>query len=128
VIALLVVLVGVGAFAWGVARVSEVPPPAPGASRAERIYVGLSATCHGTDGRGSWRATFFLIRPGDLTDPARMRQHTDEYLVEMIKHGGAPFGRPGMPAFGASVKDEDIRALVEYLRSLSGGAARAGGR
>jgi mono/diheme cytochrome c family protein len=57
-----------------------------------------------------------------------MRQHTDEYLVEMIKHGGAPFGRPGMPAFGASVKDEDIRALVEYLRSLSGGAARAGGR
>ena len=65
---------------------------------------------------------------GDLTDPARLRQQTDEYLVEMITHGGAPFGRPGMPAFGASLKAEDIRALVEYVRSLSGGPTRAGGR
>jgi mono/diheme cytochrome c family protein len=125
VIALLVILVGVGVFSWGIARVFEVPRAPAGASRAERMYVGLCATCHGDDGRGSWRATVFLVRPGDLTDAARMRQHSDPYLFDVIKHGGAPLGRPGMPAFGASLKDEDIRALVDYVRSLGGAPARA---
>jgi mono/diheme cytochrome c family protein len=118
VIALTVILVGVGLFAWGVARLVEVPKAPAGASRAERIFAGLCASCHGGDGRGSWRATFFLIRPGDLTDPARMRQDSDPYLFEIVKHGGAPLGRPGMPAFGGSLTDDDIRALVAYIRTL----------
>ena len=70
------------------------------------------------DGHGSWRATVFLIRPGDLGDAERMRQHSDQYLIDIIKHGGAPLGRPGMPAFGAALRDDDIRALVEYVRNF----------
>src|SRR5262245_10546775 len=120
VIALVVILVGVGVFAWGLARVLDVPKPPPDASRSERLFGGLCATCHGVDGRGSWRATLFLIRPEDLTDRARMQQHTDQYLFDMIKHGGAPLGRPGMPAFGATLNDDDIRALVAYVRRLGG--------
>src|SRR5262245_46505175 len=120
VIALMVILVAVGAFAWGLARVLDVPKPPPGASRPERLFQALCATCHGVDGRGSWRATLFLIRPGDLTDRARIQQHTDQYLLDIIKHGGAPFGRPGMPAFGATLSDDDIGALVAYVRRLGG--------
>ena len=118
VIALVLVLGGLGLFASGLAWVLDTPKPPAGTPRAERVYLGLCATCHGADGRGSWRATLFLIRPGDLSDGTRMRAHTDDYLFELIKHGGAPFGRPGMPAFGASLKDDDIRALVAYLRTL----------
>jgi mono/diheme cytochrome c family protein len=120
VIALVVVLLGLGLFAGGLAWVLDVPKPPAGTPRVERLYLGLCATCHGADGRGSWRATLFLIRPGDLADAARMRAHTDQYLFDVIKHGGAPLGRPGMPAFGASLGDDDIRSLVAYLRSLSG--------
>jgi len=119
VIALVVILVGLGLFASGLAWMLDAPKPPPGTSRVGRLYLGLCADCHGADGHGSWRATFFLIRPGDLAAPARMSKHTDQYLFDIIKHGGAPFGRPGMPAFGASLNDDDLRALVEYLRALS---------
>jgi mono/diheme cytochrome c family protein len=120
VVALVVILVGVGVFTGGLAWLFETPKPPPGASRVERLYLGLCATCHGADGRGSWRARLFLVRPGDLADEARMRQHTDQYLSAIIKLGGAPLGRPGMPAFGTALTDDDIRALVAYLRGLGG--------
>src|SRR5262245_12088337 len=77
----------IGLFTGGLAWVLETPHPRPGASRAERIYQGLCATCHGTDGRGSWRARLFLIRPGDLTGP-EVQQDSDQYLVDIIKNGG----------------------------------------
>jgi mono/diheme cytochrome c family protein len=119
VMALIVILLGVGLFASGLAWVLDTPKPPPGTPRVERLYLGLCATCHGADGHGSWRATVFLIRPGDLADAARIRTHSDQYLFDIIKHGGAPFGRPGMPAFGGSLSDDDIRALVAYVRTLS---------
>ena len=118
VFALLVILAALGLFASGLAWVLDTPKPPPGTPRVERLYLGLCATCHGVDGRGSWRATAFLIRPGDLADAARMREHTDQYLFDIIKNGGAPLGRPGMPAFGGSLSDDDLRALVAYLRTL----------
>ena len=49
-----------------------------------------------------------------------MSTHADQYLVDITKHGGAPVGRPGMPAFGYHLSDDDIQSLVAYLRTLSG--------
>lgn len=117
-IALVVILLGLGVFAGGLAWVLDTPKAPPGASRAQRLYLGLCATCHGVDGHGTWRATLFLIRPEDLADPVRMSGHSDQYLSDIIKHGGAPLGRPGMPAFGAALNDDDLRALVAYVRGL----------
>lgn len=120
-LALAAVLAVVGVFAGGLAWLLDTPTPPPAAGRAERVYYGLCATCHGADGRGSWRAALFLIRPGDLTSAARMRDHSDRYLFDVIKHGGAPIGRPGMPAFGYQLSDADVEALVRYLRTLPRG-------
>jgi mono/diheme cytochrome c family protein len=118
-LALALAIALLGAFAAGLAAVFDTPRPRPGGSRAERLFVALCAECHGADGRGSWRATLFLIRPGDLTEPSRTGRESDQYLADVIRHGGAPLGRPGMPAFGATLKDEDIRELVAYLRELA---------
>jgi len=125
-IALVVILLGLGLFASGLGWVLDTPRPPVNASRAERLYLGLCATCHGVDGHGTWRATLFLIRPGDLGDAARMGEQSDQYLIDIIKHGGAPLGRPGMPAFGATLSEDDIRALVAYLRTLGSTGRRAG--
>jgi len=119
VLALALAIALLGVFAAGLAAVLDTPRARPGASRAERIYVALCAECHGADGRGSWRATLFLIRPGDLTERLRTGRESDQYLADIIRHGGAPIGRPGMPAFGEALKDEDIRELVTYLRGLA---------
>jgi len=109
-------LAGVGLFAGGLAWVLNDPRPPASASRSERLYVAFCAGCHGLDGRGSWRAALFLIRPGDLTAGPQPHQ----YVFDIIKHGGASIGRPGMPAFGAQLSDDDIRALVEYVATLRG--------
>jgi mono/diheme cytochrome c family protein len=119
VIALGVTLASIALFAGGLAWLLDTPRPPAGASRGERLYYAYCVTCHGEDGRGSWRAALFLIRPGDLADAARMREHTDQYLFDIIKHGGAPFGRPGMPAFSYHMGDADIEALVGYVRRLA---------
>jgi mono/diheme cytochrome c family protein len=108
---------GLGVFAGGLAWVLNDPRPPAGASRGERLYYTFCASCHGVDGRGSWRAALFLINPGDLTKAA---SQPDQYLFDIIKHGGASIGRPGMPAFGAQLSDADIQALVADIRKLQG--------
>ena len=96
-----------------------LPHPVPrNATPAQRLYLANCATCHGADGRGSWRAAVFLMRPGNLTDARTLSGLTDDYLLGLIKNGGATLGRPGMPAFGFHLSDADIRELIAYLRTL----------
>ena len=116
-LALALAVAAVGLFAGGLAWLLDTPQARPGASRAERMYVGLCATCHGADGRGSWRAALFLLRPDHL-DRDALRRDSDQSLFDIIKSGGAPIGRPGMPAFGSQLSEDDIRAVVAYVRSL----------
>ena len=115
---LAIAIAAIGIFSAGLAWFLETPKLRPGAARGERLFTALCAECHGVDGRGAWRATLFLIRPGNLADSATTGRQTDQYLFDIMKHGGAPIGRPGMPAFGATVKDEDVRELVAYVRGL----------
>jgi mono/diheme cytochrome c family protein len=127
VVILVLAIAVIGGFTGGLAWLLNDPSPPPGASRGERLYYAYCAECHGRDGRGSWRAWLFLLQPGDLTDRVRMASHSDQYLFDIIKQGGAPFGRPGMPAFGYHLPDDSIRALVEHLRTLPpDGRDRAG--
>jgi mono/diheme cytochrome c family protein len=96
-----------------------LPHPVPRtATPAQRLYLSNCATCHGARGDGSWRATVFLMRPGDLTDPRAMDALSDEYLHTLIKNGGATLGKPGMPAFGFHLTDEQIGELIRHLRTL----------
>ena len=112
------VIVGIGIFTGGLAWLLTDPRPPAGASRGERLYYAYCAQCHGVDGSGSWRAALFLLRPGDLAE--RSRGESDRYLFDIIKQGGSPIGRPGMPAFGYQMTDADIEALVAYIRTLPG--------
>jgi len=96
------------------------PHPVPKtATPVQRTYFTRCAPCHGANGHGSWRATIFFIRPGDLTDRRAMAQLSDDYIFSLIKNGGAAIGKPGMPAFGYHLSDPEIRALVAYVRTLS---------
>ena len=54
----------------------------------------------------------------DMSDPARMRTLSDDYIFQIIKQGGASLGKPGMPSWSQELTDQEIRDLVVYIRSL----------
>jgi len=118
VLVLAVAIASVAILTGGLAWLLDTPKPPPGADRAARLYYAFCASCHGTDGKGSWRAALFLVRPGNLADRERLRARSHDYLFDLIKHGGAPIGRPGMPAFGSTLSDDDLKLLVQYVRKL----------
>ena len=129
---LVVSIASIGLFAGGLAWLLNDPRPPAGASPGERLYYAHCVECHGRDGRGSWRAALFLLRPGDLTAPGRLSAQPDDYLFDVIKNGGSSLGRPGMPSFAYHMTDGEIRALVAFLRTLpdrrSPPSVRGGGR
>jgi mono/diheme cytochrome c family protein len=117
IVILVAAVAAIGILAGGLAwLLTDARAPA-GSTHPQRLYYAYCAECHGVDGRGSWRAALFLLRPGDLTD-RRVAAQSDRYLFDLIKHGGAPIGRPGMPAFGAQLSDADIELLVAYVRQF----------
>ena len=62
-----------------------LPHPVPRtATPPQRLYLTHCAECHGANGHGSWRATLFLLRPGDLADPRAVGPLSDEYLFDLV--------------------------------------------
>jgi len=60
----------------------------------------------------------------DLTDAAYMQTLRDDYIFQIIKHGGASLGKPGMPSWGQELDDREIRDLVVHIRSLAPSSQR----
>lgn len=104
-------------------RPPTVSPAALEAARQQ--YATLCAVCHGPEGRGDGPA-------GATLNPPPMNFHARAFQQEMppgathwvIKHGLSDTPRrSGMPAFG-TLSDQQIWALVAYIRQLGA----AGGR
>lgn len=83
------------------------------------LYVRWCAGCHGSTGRGDGpNATHLPVRPAVHADNA-MSARSDDALYDTIAGGGAIMDRSArMPAFGATLSDTQIRALVAYIRTL----------
>lgn len=103
----------------GALLLAPVPPSPRGPEPGRTLYQTHCATCHGAAGRGdSWRARLLFLRPGDLASPP-MASLPDRYLVELVRHGGSSFGKPGMPSFGFILSEAEIEAVVQYVRTLT---------
>jgi cbb3-type cytochrome c oxidase subunit III len=84
----------------------QAAPAAGGAA----LFKQKCSMCHGADGKG-----FAAIKTPDFTDPKWQASLKDNGIGEAIKNG-----KKGttMPAFGEKLKDEEIQALVGYIRSF----------
>jgi mono/diheme cytochrome c family protein len=54
----------------------------------------------------------------DLTDPKVQASFTDARAGQVIKNGVKENGKTTMKAFGGKLTDDEIKALVAYVRSL----------
>ena len=101
-----------GVFAAGVGSTA----PRSGLSN----YKSHCASCHGAGGKGDgWTAWLYRLKMRDLTDAAYMQTLPDDYIFQIIKHGGASLGKPGMPSWGQDLSDREVRDLVIHIRSLA---------
>lgn len=111
----------------GCARNGEADPSdAVQVAAGNDVYVTHCAQCHGAklEGQPNWR-----IRKSDDKLPAPPHDetghtwhHSDELLFGIIKHGMVPPYAPqgyqsDMPAFGEQLSDEDIWAVLAFIKS-----------
>ncbi|TMC74894.1 MAG: c-type cytochrome [Chloroflexi bacterium] len=83
-------------------------------------YTGSCAVCHGAkgDGRGAFGRTTYPDATDFTSDAAKSK--TDAQLFWIAKNG---LGFTAMPAFGSQYKDDEIWAMVAYIRALQRGTA-----
>jgi len=84
-------------------------PPPDGAA----LFKKNCSMCHNKDGKG-----FPALKTPDFTDPKFQSSMTDKEIEETIKNGKK---KTAMPAFKDKLKDDEIQAVVAYVRSLGGG-------
>jgi len=89
-------------------------------TRGGELYKHYCAACHGDRGRGDgYNSGAMSTKPRDLTDAAHMAALSDDRLRGVLRDGGlaANLG-PLMPAFGATLKPEELQYLIAHLRTL----------
>ncbi len=91
----------------------------------KRIFIKHCAVCHGPDGRGNGPAAPSMIpRPRDFTlglfkykTTLEDQPPTDNDLFQIINNG---LRASAMPYWRDILKENEIRAVVNYIKSLSG--------
>ncbi len=95
-------------------------------ARAETLYGRDCAACHGPDGKGTGPAGVNLPGmskmdpvmpkgPADFTDAGAMLAASDALLQGKLLRGGMG---TGMPEFGALYTDEELWAMIAYVRTF----------
>ncbi|MGB6675964.1 MAG: cytochrome c [Terriglobales bacterium] len=80
------------------------------AQDASALFKSKCAACHGADGTGSAMGKKLGVL--DLHG-AEVQKMSDAELANVVTNG-----RDKMPAFGKSLKADDIQGLVAYIRTL----------
>ncbi len=85
-----------------------------------KLYQAKCATCHGSGGHGNgFNAEFLPTKPTVHSDKNYMKRRPDDTLFDGIFAGGYILNRSHtMPAWGASLNEDEIRQLVDYIREL----------
>jgi len=93
---------------WGLC--CRFPNRVSAQTASDTPYTSKCAGCHGSDGAGS--AMGKAMGAHDLAS-AEVQQMSDAQLSDVITNG-----KSKMPAYGKSLKPDDIKGLVAYIRTL----------
>jgi mono/diheme cytochrome c family protein len=86
--------------------------PAKSDDKSAATYKQKCAACHGPDGKGDTPAGK-STKVRSFADPEVAKQSDDELAGVIDK------GKNKMPAYGKSLKPDEIKGLVAYIRSLA---------
>ena len=92
-------------------------PLAIHAADAKANWTNNCVQCHGATGKGDTKMGK-MLNAADLTDPQKQASFTDAQATTAIKDGIKQNGKTTMKAFGGKLTDDEIKALVAYVRTL----------
>jgi len=89
-------------------------------STGAALYKTYCWQCHGKQGNGQGvNVRDMSVQPRDHTDAKEMASRSDADLFKAIKEGGQAISKSVlMPPWGGNLNDDEIHALVGYLRQL----------
>jgi len=96
--------------------------------RGGELYQANCASCHGADlaGAADWKTPnddgSYPPPPHDSS--GHTWHHPDRVLIEIIRDG-SDFPQSRMPAFGDRLTDEDIEAILEFIKTSWGPQEKA---
>ena len=94
-----------------------VAPLSLRAADAKTNWNNNCAQCHGASGKGDTKMGK-MLNAMDLTDAKKQSSFTDAQATTAIKDGVKQNGKTTMKAFGGKLSDDEIKALVAYVRTL----------
>lgn len=89
-------------------------------SKGKALFEQMCAGCHGTrgDGAGGHSGGFSPVVT-TLAKKEYMDQVPDDYLMLIIKKGGAYMGKiAAMPAWEKRLSDDEIRSIIAHIRTF----------
>ena len=109
----------------GAAPLRADPDDVEQTARGRTLYEARCASCHGVhlEGQPNWRQRKpdgkLPAPPQDAT--GHTWHHSDLQLFGIVKNGVGPYAPAGyatdMPAFGGALTDEEIWAVLAYIKS-----------
>jgi mono/diheme cytochrome c family protein len=87
------------------------------AGDAKALWDANCTPCHGQNGAAD-TAMGKTLNAKDLTDPKVQAEFTDAKATQSIKEGVKQNGETKMTAFAGTLTDDEIKALVAYVRTL----------
>ena len=106
---------------------AQTEPSQETVALGEAVYADNCASCHGADleGETDWKQQNEdgSFRSPPHTADGHTWHHADGVLIEAIKEGGTRFeglnigGSSNMPAFGDTLTEEEITAVLAFIKS-----------
>ncbi len=88
-----------------------------GAAEAKENWEKHCTKCHGPDGKGKTKMGEKL-QVKDYSSAKVQDELKDEKMVKAIKEGVKEDDKPKMKGFGDVLSDDEIKALVKYVRDF----------
>jgi mono/diheme cytochrome c family protein len=79
------------------------------------VWCHADATPAGPSNRGNLTPT-----PSLMNDGSTLNKESDEFMQNIITLGGAAMGKSGMmPAYGQTLSQEEVQAVISYTRAIA---------